>query len=96
MRNALAYAGKGQRQVVLALINTVFAQDCASSGRRRAGEKAISSSKQWLRIRARSDVGCTGPALAEKASAQSLASITEGLRQSEHVRRRLCRFSIVG
>jgi putative transposase len=27
MRNALAYAGKGQRQVVLALINTVFAQD---------------------------------------------------------------------
>ena len=27
MRNALAYAGKGQRQMVLALINTVFAQD---------------------------------------------------------------------
>ena len=27
MRNALAYAGKGQRQVVLALVNTVFAQD---------------------------------------------------------------------
>ncbi len=27
MRNALAYAGKGQRQMVLALINTVFAQE---------------------------------------------------------------------
>jgi len=27
IRNALAYAGKGQRQMVLALINTVFAQD---------------------------------------------------------------------
>src|SRR6202043_1699798 len=27
MRNALAYAGKGQRQMVLAAINTVFAQD---------------------------------------------------------------------
>jgi putative transposase len=31
MRNALAYAGKGQRQVVLALINTVFAQDTAAA-----------------------------------------------------------------
>jgi len=27
LRNALAHAGKGQRQVVLALINTVFAQE---------------------------------------------------------------------
>ncbi len=27
MRNALAHAGKGQRQMVLAMINTVFAQD---------------------------------------------------------------------
>ena len=31
MRNALAYAGKGQRQLVLALINTVFAQDTAEA-----------------------------------------------------------------
>jgi putative transposase len=31
IRNALAYAGKGQRQVVLALINTVFAQDTAEA-----------------------------------------------------------------
>jgi putative transposase len=31
MRNALAYAGKGQRQMVLALINTVFAQDTAEA-----------------------------------------------------------------
>jgi putative transposase len=31
MRNALAYAGKGQRQMVLALINTVFAQETAES-----------------------------------------------------------------
>lgn len=31
MRNALAYAGKGQRQMVLALINTVFAQDTAET-----------------------------------------------------------------
>jgi len=31
MRNALAYAGKGQRQMVLALINTVFAQDTADA-----------------------------------------------------------------
>jgi putative transposase len=29
MRNALAYAGKGQRQMVLAMINTVFAQETA-------------------------------------------------------------------
>ena len=31
MRNALAHAGKGQRQMVLALINTVFAQDSAEA-----------------------------------------------------------------
>ncbi len=31
MRNALAHAGKGQRQMVLALINTVFAQESASA-----------------------------------------------------------------
>ena len=31
IRNALAYAGKGQRQMVLALINTVFAQDSAEA-----------------------------------------------------------------
>ena len=29
MRNALAYAGKGQRQMVVAMINTVFAQETA-------------------------------------------------------------------
>jgi putative transposase len=28
LRNALAHAGKGQRQMVLAMINTVFAQEC--------------------------------------------------------------------
>ena len=33
MRNALAYAGKGQRQVVLALINTAFAQENAEAAR---------------------------------------------------------------
>jgi len=31
VRNALAYAGKGQRQMVLALINTAFAQETAES-----------------------------------------------------------------
>jgi len=31
LRNALAHAGKGQRQMVLALINTVFAQDSHES-----------------------------------------------------------------
>lgn len=31
MRNALAYVGKGQRQMVLALINTVFAQESADA-----------------------------------------------------------------
>ena len=31
MRNALAHAGKGQRQMVLALINTVFAQETADA-----------------------------------------------------------------
>src|SRR3977135_2187396 len=31
MRNALAHAGKGQRQMVLALINTVFAQETAKA-----------------------------------------------------------------
>ncbi|HET9957360.1 MAG TPA: IS256 family transposase [Polyangiaceae bacterium] len=31
LRNALAHAGKGQRQMVLALINTVFAQDSPES-----------------------------------------------------------------
>lgn len=33
MRNALAYAGKGQRQVVLALINSAFAQENADAAR---------------------------------------------------------------
>jgi putative transposase len=33
MRNALAYAGKGQRQMVLALINTAFAHDDAAAAR---------------------------------------------------------------
>jgi putative transposase len=33
MRNALAYAGKGQRQVVLALIQTVFAQESPVAAR---------------------------------------------------------------
>jgi putative transposase len=33
MRNALAYAGKGQRQMVLALINTVFAQETPAAAR---------------------------------------------------------------
>jgi putative transposase len=31
LRNALAHAGKGQRQTVLAAINTVFAQDSFDS-----------------------------------------------------------------
>ncbi len=31
LRNALAYAGKGQRQMVLAMINTVFAQETAEA-----------------------------------------------------------------
>jgi putative transposase len=33
MRNALAHAGKGQRQMVLALINTVFAQETPQAAR---------------------------------------------------------------
>ncbi len=33
VRNALAYANKGQRQMVLALINTVFAQESAEAAR---------------------------------------------------------------
>jgi putative transposase len=33
IRNALAYAGKGQRQMVLAFINTVFAQENADAAR---------------------------------------------------------------
>jgi len=33
VRNALAYAGKSQRQMVLALINTVFAQESADAAR---------------------------------------------------------------
>ncbi len=33
MRNALSYAGKGQRQMVLAVINTAFAQESAESAR---------------------------------------------------------------
>jgi putative transposase len=35
MRNALAHAGKGQRQMVLALINTVFAHDTAEAARQQ-------------------------------------------------------------
>lgn len=31
LRNALAYANKGQRQMVFALINTIFAQDTADT-----------------------------------------------------------------
>jgi putative transposase len=37
MRNALAYAGKGQRQMVLALINTVFAQETADAAHAQWG-----------------------------------------------------------
>ncbi len=33
MRNALAFANKGQRQMVLALINTAFAQETAEGAR---------------------------------------------------------------
>jgi putative transposase len=33
VRNALAYAGKGQRQMVLALINTVFAQESSEAAK---------------------------------------------------------------
>jgi len=33
IRNVLTYAGKGQRQMVLALINTVFAQESAEAAR---------------------------------------------------------------
>jgi putative transposase len=39
MRNALAYAGKGQRQMVLALINTAFAQESAESARAQLRKK---------------------------------------------------------
>ena len=35
MRNALAHAGKGQRQIVLALINTVFAQETAEAAHKQ-------------------------------------------------------------
>ncbi len=35
MRNALAYAGKGQRQMVLALITTVFAQETADAAHKQ-------------------------------------------------------------
>jgi putative transposase len=35
MRNALAHAGKGQRQMVFALINTVFAQETAEAARKQ-------------------------------------------------------------
>ena len=33
IRNALAFAGKGQRQMVLALINTMFEQESAEATR---------------------------------------------------------------
>jgi len=35
MRNALAYAGKGQRQMVRAMINTIFAQETAEAASRQ-------------------------------------------------------------
>jgi putative transposase len=35
MRNALAHAGKGQRQMVLALINSVFAQDTREAAQKQ-------------------------------------------------------------
>jgi putative transposase len=41
IRNALAHAGKGQRQMVLALINTVFAQDGDAAA--RAQWRAVSA-----------------------------------------------------
>ena len=41
MRNALAYAGKAQRQIVLALINTVFAQ-----------ESVAAAQEQWAAVTA--------------------------------------------
>jgi hypothetical protein len=51
MRNALAYAGKGQRQMVLALIDTAFAQGdrrsgaCAVGHRRRPAAHEVSEAR---------------------------------------------------
>jgi putative transposase len=55
LRNALAHAGKGQRQMVLALINTVFAQEsqeAAISQLRAVADqlrtKSLSLPRSWM------------------------------------------------
>ena len=46
LRNALAHAGKGQRQMVLAAINTVFAQDYVRSGDRAVAHRRRSAASE--------------------------------------------------
>ena len=46
LRNALAHAGKGQRQMVLAMINTVFAQETARGGHRPMAHRRRSAARE--------------------------------------------------
>ena len=45
LRNALAHAGKGQRQMVLAMINTVFAQESSGSRDRAVARRRRSAAR---------------------------------------------------
>ena len=63
LRNALAHAGKGQRQMVLALINTVFAQDtqeAAITQWRSRGRSAASEVPEARRADGRRRIRCAG------------------------------------
>jgi len=55
MRNALAHAGKGQRQMVLALINTVFAQESQAAARTQWRAVSAQLRSQFPRLAALMD-----------------------------------------
>ncbi len=50
MRNALAYAGKGQRQMVVAMINTVFAQETAEGAHQQWRAVAVQLGEKFPKL----------------------------------------------
>lgn len=91
MRNALAYAGKGQRQMVLALINTVFAQETAEAAHKQWRVVADQLREKFPKLSAMMDAA-EGDVLAfmdfPKAHRRQLASTNPLERLNAEIKRR--------
>lgn len=91
MRNALAYAGKGQRQMVLALINTVFAQETAEAAHAQWRIVADQLREKFPKLAAMMD-GSEGDVLAfmdfPKAHRKQIASTNPIERVNAEIKRR--------